>query len=704
MSNTLHLDTVEACVDHIIDQLGHDIRVGLPLGLGKPSELTNALYQRARQNSDIKLTIATALTLEVPDPGSGLQKRFMEPFLERVFDGYAGFDYMRDLRAGTLPDNISVHEFFFKSGAMLNIDQAQQNYICTNYTHAVRDILNMNINLVAQMLACREQDGQYQYSMSCNPEISRDLMPVIKSRKKNGERILVVGQINEQLPFMVHDAIIEEQDLDVVIRNPEYNSTLFAPPNMPVSTADYMIGLHTSTLIADGGTLQLGIGSLCDAVAYACELRHQHNDTYQALLRELDSHSRYDELLRILGGDTPFETGLFGSSEMFVGAFHHLMELGILKRCVYDHEGLQRLINSGEISEPVQPPHLETLLRHGLIQDPLTETDIAFLIHYGFLKPIAGSNHGPLTLNSITESDMGRHLQHGCFMHGGFFLGSRAFYDSLRNLDEQTRNGINMTNISFVNALYGDEQLKRAQRVKARFINTVFLAHVLGGATSDGLDNGKVVSGVGGQYNFVAQAHELDDGRSILMLKSTRKKDGVLQSNIVWNYAHTTIPRHLRDIYVTEYGIADVRGKCDRDVAAAMINIADSRFQENLVAKAIANGKLPVGYRVPDAFRNNLPGVLENRLKSYREQGYFPAFPCGSDFTDVELEVARCLKAMQAKSAHKSNLIKAFFKSLFNQDVPAHTHPYLERMQLLNPTNRADKIARTLMLDELPKA
>jgi acyl-CoA hydrolase len=30
-----------------------------------------------------------------------------------------------------------------------------------------------------------------------------------------------------------------------------------------------------------------------------------------------------------------------------------------------------------------------------------------------------------------------------------------------------------------------------------------------GAACSDGLENGKVVSGVGGQYNFVAMAHEL---------------------------------------------------------------------------------------------------------------------------------------------------------------------------------------------------
>ena len=36
------------------------------------------------------------------------------------------------------------------------------------------------------------------------------------------------------------------------------------------------------------------------------------------------------------------------------------------------------------------------------------------------------------------------------------------------------------------------------------------------------LEDGKVVSGVGGQYNFVAQAFALADARSIIMLRATR--------------------------------------------------------------------------------------------------------------------------------------------------------------------------------------
>src|ERR1700743_3582371 len=137
---------------------------------------------------------------------------------------------------------------------------------------------------------------------------------------------------------------------------------------------------------------------------------------------------------------------------------------------------------------------------------------------------------------------------------------------------------IKMMPVSFTNELYRDEEQKRAARVDARFVNNAMMATLLGAAVSDGLGDGPVVSGVGGQYNFVAQAFALSGARSVLALDATRPGKRT-QSNIRWRYGHETIPRHLRDIFVTEYGIADVRGKSDGDVIAAMLAIADTRFQ-----------------------------------------------------------------------------------------------------------------------------
>ena len=128
-----------------------------------------------------------------------------------------------------------------------------------------------------------------------------------------------------------------------------------------------------------------------------------------------------------------------------------------------------------------------------------------------------------------------------------------------------------MMPVSFTNQLYGDEVAKRRARVDARFVNNAMMATLMGAAVSDGLENGQVVSGVGGQYNFVAQAFALQGARSILALEATRQAGAKAQSNIRWNYGHETIPRHLRDVFVTEYGVADVRGKSDAETIAAML-------------------------------------------------------------------------------------------------------------------------------------
>ncbi len=71
------------------------------------------------------------------------------------------------------------------------------------------------------------------------------------------------------------------------------------------------------------------------------------------------------------------------------------------------------------------------------------------------------------------------------------------------------------------------------------------MATLLGAAISDGLEDGQVVSGVGGQYNFVAQAFALEGARSILTLDATRLSGNKVQSNIRWSYGHETIPRAL---------------------------------------------------------------------------------------------------------------------------------------------------------------
>jgi acyl-CoA hydrolase len=209
------------------------------------------------------------------------------------------------------------------------------------------------------------------------------------------------------------------------------------------------------------------------------------------------------------------------------------------------------------------------------------------------------------------EGILKRRASDGAVLHGGFFLGTEEFYAFLRDLPEDERDLFRMCGISFVNELYGEEKTKRKDRVDARFVNNAMMATILGETISDGLEDGRIVSGVGGQYNFVAQAFALDGARSVMTLNATRKSGGKTVSRIVPRYAHTTIPRHLRDIFVTEYGVADLRGKSDRDCIAAMVAIADSRFQDELI-------KRQGGRQAGEGVRTAPPHIATTR-PTYRE-------------------------------------------------------------------------------------
>ncbi len=236
-------------------------------------------------------------------------------------------------------------------------------------------------------------------------------------------------------------------------------------------------------------------------------------------------------------------------------------------------------------------------------------------------------------------------------LHGGFFLGPKGFYAALRDLPESERRQFNMTSVSFINQLYGaDMALRIEQRQHARFINTAMMMTLTGAAISDGLADGRVVSGVGGQYNFVAMAHALPGAHSVLCVRSTRTRAGRTVSNLVWNYGHCTIPRHLRDVVITEYGIAMIRGREDREVIAALINIADSRFQEDLLRQAQAAGKLSRDYRIPDIHRNNTPESREKMLAAQRRAGLFSDYPFGTDFTSEEIVLAKALGRLRERT------------------------------------------------------
>jgi acyl-CoA hydrolase len=604
---TRYFHSADDLARFILDTIGHDVALGLPLGLGKANDIANALFARAVADPQIQLRIFSALTLEKPPYRSQLERRFLEPIVERLFGGYPALQYAQALRHGGLPFNITVNEFFFLAGRWLFNARAQQDYISSNYTHAVRLIADRGVNVIAQLVAKKDEGADARYSLSCNTDVTLD---ALRQRAQGASNFLLVGQVNSELPFMAGEAEIPASEFAAILDDPSTDFPLFAPPKEPVSLPEYAAGFHIARLIPDGGTLQIGIGGEGDAAIHALVLRHKENDAFRQAVAALAPY--------VSAGHTqPFSTGLYACTEMLVDGLLNLYAAGVLKR----------------------------------------------------------------------EID-------GAVAHAGFFVGPKSFYRTLREMPEPERAKFKMRAISFTNALYGEEAAKRAARVDSRFVNNAMVATLLGEAASDTLENGRVVSGVGGQHDFAEQAFALDGACSILAFKATRKSGGRITSNVRSSYSHITIPRHLRDIFISEYGVADLRGRTDAGCIAAMLNIADSRFQPELMREAKDAGKLPRQFEIPAANRDNTPERIARALAPLQERGLLPLFPLGTDLTPVEQRLVPALASISEASQNFGSLTKLMWRGLFakTSDTAA-----LDRLGLANPVGLQNRVYRLLL-------
>ncbi len=638
---SVHLNDLDEAVELLLKRIPGTLRVAAPLAIGKPHRLLNALYRRIAENPARRLEIYTALSLDPPTAAPGLELRFLQPFASRHFgDDFPHLLYVQAMKREALPGNVVVEEFYMQSGALLHSAQAQRAYTSLNYTQAAAGVAQRGANAILQKVAL--EPGGSRLSLSCNNDTTQDTLDAI--RALGLPRPLMVAEIDPALPWIGGTAAVDESFFDIVVSPPGPYPKLFAMPRQPVGDVDYAIGLYASTLVRDGGTLQIGIGALADALSHALALRHTDNDKYREVLHALDPELAHYPAVIESGGMDPFDIGLYGCSEMLNEGFKRLVEAGVIRRKVVDDEALMQRIANG----------------------------------------------------SANLGDHARLERDGEYLHGAFYLGSPAFYDWLRTLPDDQRRAIGMRRISEINQLYGGhESLERLQRVGSRFFNTCMMATALGDAVSDGLEDGRIVSGVGGQYNFVAMAHALDDARSVLMFRSQRGEGAQAESSVRWNYGHTTIPRHLRDLYVNEYGIADLLNQTDEDCVIAMTAITDARFQAGLLEKAKAAKKLRADFSPEPEWSHNTPQRLRDTLAPFRKDGTLPDYPLGSDFTAVEQRLAKALGWLKRETATLPGKLKVVSKALATRteaDLEA-----LQRMGLDKPRGMAEWVEARLV-------
>jgi acyl-CoA hydrolase len=111
-------------------------------------------------------------------------------------------------------------------------------------------------------------------------------------------------------------------------------------------------------------------------------------------------------------------------------------------------------------------------------------------------------------------------------------------------------------------------------------VNSALEVDLLGQVNAESVD-GRQVTGIGGQFDFVLGAARAAGGRSIIALPATASRGA--RSRIVARLAagaRVTTPRYLADYVVTEHGVAALRGRGDAGRARELLRVADPAFRD----------------------------------------------------------------------------------------------------------------------------
>lgn len=271
---------------------------------------------------------------------------------------------------------------------------------------------------------------------------------------------LVIAQINPKMPRVHGSGFIKVDDIDYAI---ECESELFSSSIHDLTEVEMQIGAHVASLVEDGATIQLGIGSIPDAVA-----------------RNLKHHKH-------LGLHT----------EMW-------------------SDGAFKLIKSGVIDNSKKTFH-----------------------------------------QGISTSS--------------FVVGSRELYDFIDD---------NMQTLNF-EADYTNSPNKIMRNPKVTAINSAVEIDLTGQVCADSIGH-KIISGVGGQMDFMRAAALSAGGKPILALPS-RTSRGIsrLTSSLKLGAGVVTTRSHIHHV-VTEFGHVNLYGLALNERAKALISIAHPEDREKL--------------------------------------------------------------------------------------------------------------------------
>ena len=153
-----------------------------------------------------------------------------------------------------------------------------------------------------------------------------------------------------------------------------------------------------------------------------------------------------------------------------------------------------------------------------------------------------------------------------------FALGSRRLYRTLHRNPAIEMHPVDFTNDPYIAA--------RNDNLCA--INATLQIDLLGQCGSESLGH-LPYSGTGGQVDFVRAANRSKGGKAFIVLPSTAKDGAVSRiAPVLSPGTHVTTSKNDINYVVTEFGVAELRGKTAKQRAEALIGIAHPDFRAEL--------------------------------------------------------------------------------------------------------------------------
>ena len=186
----------------------------------------------------------------------------------------------------------------------------------------------------------------------------------------------------------------------------------------------------------------------------------------------------------------------------------------------------------------------------------------------------------PLVLSGVVTGT--RKVRRPTKMVATFALGTRRLYDFLHE-----NAAVELLPVDWVN----DPRIIGAEHHFVS-INATLEVDLLGQVASETL-NGHYYSGSGGQADFARGAMYSEHGQGFIVLHSTARGGTIsrIAPQLPAGSVVTTLKNTVDNI-VTEFGIAELRGKSVRERAAALVSIAHPQFRDELTRRARELGYL----------------------------------------------------------------------------------------------------------------